>query len=170
MEEPRSCGALLQQACKPDSVEGDHLSRPPVARWLERRTRLLGGPRHRSPFPLAPHGVWLAAVSPRRWWALTPPFHPYLRRLRRVFRRWRSPFCATFHRLSPSGVSPASCPSVSGLSSSRERLAVTRPASSIVAAVPRRPRKSSRIRDRKPFRPAAGRTRRTRGTPSSHPA
>src|SRR6266508_578227 len=83
MEEPRSCGALLQQACKPDSVAGDHLSRPPVTRWLERRTRLLGGQRHRSLFRLAPDGVWLAAVSPRRWWALTPPFHPYLRRLRR---------------------------------------------------------------------------------------
>ena len=35
-------------------------------------------------------------------------------------RRRRSPFCATFRRLSPPGVSPASCPSVSGLSSSRE--------------------------------------------------
>src|SRR6478735_2387774 len=34
-----------------------------------------------------------------------------------VCRRWRSPFCATFRRLSPPGVSPASCPSVSGLSS-----------------------------------------------------
>src|SRR6266508_1854722 len=170
MEEPRSCGALLQQACKPDSVAGDHLSRPPVTRWLERRTRLLGGQRHRSLFYLAPDGVWLAAVSPRRWWALTPHFHPYLRRLRRVFRRRRSPFCATFHRLSPSGVSPASCPSVSGLSSSRERLAVTRPASSIVAAVPPRPRKLSRTRDRRPFRPGAERPRPTRGTPGSRPA
>src|SRR6266576_6080516 len=40
--------------------------------------RLLAGP-----VCLAPDGVWLAAVSPRRWWALTPPFHPYLQRLRR---------------------------------------------------------------------------------------
>ncbi len=31
---------------------------------------------------LAPDGVWLAVVSPRRWWALTPPFHPCPRRLR----------------------------------------------------------------------------------------
>ena len=52
-------------------------------------------------------------MSPRRWWALTPPFHPY-----RSARLRRSPFCATVHRLSPSGVSPASCPAVSGLSSS----------------------------------------------------
>src|SRR5215211_9089304 len=51
--------------------------------YLERRTRLLGGPPHRSLFRLAPDGVWRAAVSPRRWWALTPPFHPYRRSLRR---------------------------------------------------------------------------------------
>src|SRR5437764_10748514 len=36
-----------------------------------------------GPVCLAPDGVWRAAVSPRRWWALTPPFHPYLRRLAR---------------------------------------------------------------------------------------
>src|SRR5207302_10186367 len=73
-----------------------------------------------DPVRLAPDGVWLAAASPRRWWALTPPFHPYRRRLRRdICRRWRSPFCATFRRLSPPGISPASCPSVSGLSSRR---------------------------------------------------
>src|SRR5437868_3818781 len=49
-----------------------------------RRTRSLGGQPRRDLLRLAPDGVWLAAVSPRRWWALTPPFHPYLRRLRRV--------------------------------------------------------------------------------------
>jgi len=31
--------------------------------------------------------------------------------------RRRSPLCSTFRRLSPPGVSPASCPTVSGLSS-----------------------------------------------------
>ena len=36
-----------------------------------------------GPVRLAPDGVWQAAASPRRWWALTPPFHPYRRRLRR---------------------------------------------------------------------------------------
>ena len=30
-------------------------------------------------FGLAPNGVWPAGVSPHRWWALTPPFHPYPR-------------------------------------------------------------------------------------------
>ena len=63
----------------------DHLSRPSVTRRLERRTRLLCGPRQRSLLRLAPNGVLPAAASPRRWWALTPPFHPYPRRLRRVF-------------------------------------------------------------------------------------
>src|SRR5438270_679108 len=48
-----------------------------------RRTRSLGGQPRRDLVRLAPDGVWLAAVSPRRWWALTPPFHPYLRHLRR---------------------------------------------------------------------------------------
>jgi hypothetical protein len=36
-----------------------------------------------GPVRLAPDGVWRAAASPRRWWALTPPFHPYRRHLRR---------------------------------------------------------------------------------------
>src|SRR5215210_6742910 len=73
-----------------------------------------------EPVRLAPDGVWRAAVSPRRWWALTPPFHPCpgVSGENHV-RRWRSPFCATFRRLSPPGVSPASCPAVSGLSSDR---------------------------------------------------
>jgi len=47
-----------------------------------------------------------------------PPASP-----ERSCRRWRSPFCATFRRLSPPGVSPASCPSVSGLSSRQLRRA-----------------------------------------------
>ena len=55
---------------------GGHLSWPALARRLERCTRFLGGPRRRNLLHLAPDGVWRAAVSPRRWWALTPPFHP----------------------------------------------------------------------------------------------
>src|SRR5258708_2657154 len=62
-----------------------------------------------------------------RWWALTPPFHPYLRQLRRyvgggllsvplsvgfrLLARWLSPCWLKTG-------SPASCPAVSGLSSS----------------------------------------------------
>src|SRR5439155_25258913 len=55
---------------KPDSVAGDHPS------WQQpgpSTGHLIAGP-----VCLAPDGVWLAAVSPRRWWALTPPFHPCL--------------------------------------------------------------------------------------------
>src|SRR5215204_6228405 len=70
-------------------VAGLFRSRP-VSRILSRMTiRLCGlpgssaGRLRAEPVRLAPDGVWLAAVSPRRWWALTPPFHPYLRRLRR---------------------------------------------------------------------------------------
>ncbi len=33
-----------------------------------------------SPLGLAPDGVYIAGQSPVRWWALTPPFHPYLLR------------------------------------------------------------------------------------------
>src|SRR5205085_8027829 len=94
-----------------------------------------------------------------------PTFSP-LPSTSREIRRRRSPFCATFRRLSPPGVSPAFCPVVSGLSSSRERPAVTRPARRIVSP-PRRawpPRAGSRrtpgTRSR---RPCAGRTRRKRG-------
>src|SRR6478672_1439556 len=44
------------------------------------------GPRRAAsagPVRLAPDGVWLATASPRRWWALTPPFHPYRRPTRK---------------------------------------------------------------------------------------
>src|SRR5207253_11393933 len=87
-------------------VCGGFLSRP-VSRILSRVTILLcrlpgssAGRLIAEPVRLAPDGVRLAAVSPRRWWALTPPSHPYRRRLRRSRRR-RSVFCATVRRLSP---------------------------------------------------------------------
>src|ERR671922_3120378 len=84
MEKPRKTGLLRSR---------------PVSRILSRVTIHLGrrspdgsssapgssaGRLRAEPVRLAPDGVWLAAVSPRRWWALTPPFHPCLRRLRRV--------------------------------------------------------------------------------------
>jgi len=38
----------------------------------------IGGPPDSAPlFGLAPGGVCPADASRRRWWALTPPFHPY---------------------------------------------------------------------------------------------
>jgi len=57
----------------------DHLSRPSVATWLKRPTT--GVSSELPPFMpllgLAPDGVYIAAKSPMRWWALTSPFHPY---------------------------------------------------------------------------------------------
>src|SRR5215213_10487681 len=87
----------------------------PVSRILSRMTiRLCGlpgssaGRLRAEPVRLAPDGVWLAAVSPRRWWALTPPFHPYLRRLRRsVAGGFLSvPLSVGFRRLPPGSVLP----------------------------------------------------------------
>ena len=51
--------------------------------------------------------------------------------------RRRSPLCSTFRRLSPPGISPASCPAVSGLSSDARR----RPRPSGLHSIVRRPTK-----------------------------
>ena len=67
---------------------------------------------------LAPGGVCLAGVSPRRRCALTAPFHPCRRRASRAgppLRRCH--FCGTFPRVSPGRISRPPCPAVSGLSS-----------------------------------------------------
>src|SRR5213596_4046346 len=151
----------------------------PVSRILSRVTILLCGypaPRRAAstePVRLAPDGVWLAAVSPRRWWALTPPFHPYLRRLARSVAGGllSVPLSVGFRRLGRPSVLPC------GVRTFLEPRgpAVTRPAGEIVAAtLPRRhpPRRArSRTLGRR-CRPAAGaaRTRRMRGTPGSRPA
>ena len=66
---------------------------------------------------LAPDGVWRAAASPRRWCALTAPFHPclYAPHVRARHRRSVSvPLSRGFPRV---GVTDRPCPSVSGLSS-----------------------------------------------------
>ena len=118
LKETPPCG--LGVATRPDSVEGDHPSRPPVSRRLVRRTRLLGGPPGRSLFALHRTGFGSRRVTTTLVGSY-PTFSPLPPASPEKFRRWRSPFCATFRRLSPPGVSPASCPSVSGLSSSRSR-------------------------------------------------
>src|SRR5207248_1035072 len=123
---------------------GAFLSRP-VSRILSRVTILLCGLPGSSagrliaePVRLAPDGVWRAVVSPRRWWALTPPFHPYLRRLARSVAGGllSVPLSVGFRRLSRLSVLPC------GVRTFLEReLAVTRPAIRIVAATPpKRPR------------------------------
>src|ERR671925_2416027 len=119
IETPAFAGVSLA-GHKPDSVEGDHPSRPPVSRRLEQRTRLLGGPPDDgacSPCTgrgLASRRVTTALVGSYPTFSPLPSASP-----ERYVRGWRSPFCATFRRLSPPGVSPASCPLVSGLSSDR---------------------------------------------------
>src|SRR5438270_12555530 len=75
-----------------------------------RRTRSLGGQPRRDLLRLAPDGVWLAAVSPRRWWALTPPFHPYLQRLRRDASLSAVSFLCHFPSAFAAWVAPASLP------------------------------------------------------------
>ena len=69
-------------------------------------------------FGLAPSGVCLAGRSPVRRWALTPPFHPYLRLAPEI----AAPavfFCGTFLRVAPTGCYPAPCSLEPGLSSNR---------------------------------------------------
>src|ERR671930_2802473 len=97
-----------------------------------------------EPVRLAPDGVWLAAVSPRRWWALTPPFHPYLRRLARSVAGGllSVPLSVGFRRLGRPSVLP--CGVRTFLGPPRGRLAVTRPAGAIVPAFPRPPWRFSR--------------------------
>src|SRR6185369_14836601 len=74
-----------------------------------------------APFrpPIRPCSAWGFACRPRcrgSRCALTAPFHPYPERsLRRRSRRYV--FCATFLRVTPTGISPARCPRESGLSS-----------------------------------------------------
>src|SRR5213076_333063 len=109
------------------SVFGDH---PSVQQPGPSAGRLVTGP-----VCLAPDGVWLAAVSPRRWWALTPPFHPCPGVSGEMLRRSAVSFLCHFPSAFAAWVAPASCPAVSGLSSSPEGPAVTRPASRIVAAL-----------------------------------
>src|SRR5438128_4914836 len=92
-----------------------------------------------GPVCLAPDGVWLAAVSPRRWWALTPPFHPYLRRLARSAAGGllSVPLSVGFRRLGLPSVLPCG---VRTFLEPLARPAVTRPAVEIVAApLPNRP-------------------------------
>jgi hypothetical protein len=66
---------------------------------------------------VAPDGVWPAAASPRRWCALTAPFHPCLcapHVLKRHRRSVSVPLSRGFRRV---GITDRPCPSVSGLSS-----------------------------------------------------
>jgi hypothetical protein len=74
--------------CRP-GVPGrdDHSSGPRLATWFSRPTRTpraSDGPtckQARGPYSvLLPAGLAMPSLSPGPRWALTPPFHPYLRR------------------------------------------------------------------------------------------
>ncbi len=105
-----------KQTCKPGSVsrlhrDGDHLSSPAVAGRVERPTRGQAGR------PLCPP-IW-----PCSGWGL--PSQPVSRLLVGSYLTisplpWKTRavcFCGTFHRVTPSGRYPASCPEEPGLSS-----------------------------------------------------
>src|SRR5690349_17883447 len=111
---------------KAPDYQGFSVSRP-VSRILSRVTIPLGsypGPRRAAstgPVRLAPDGVWQAAASPRRWWALTPPFHPYRGRLRRSVRGGvlSVPLSVGFRRLAHASVLPFGVRTFLDCSSSR---------------------------------------------------
>ncbi len=93
--------------------DGDHSSRVPVARHLERPTRELGRAalKHSPIWSCTGWGLPSFPGHPENWCALTAPFHPYL-----AFTR-RSAFCCTCLRVTATPRYGAPCPVVFGLSS-----------------------------------------------------
>ena len=103
---------MEEPACKPDPVRGpktagDHLSRAganarrrPVRRaGAAYPAARAGHPRTLPAWPCSGWGLPSRAGRPTRWWALTPPFHPY----RRGEPRRRSAFCCASARSPPPG-------------------------------------------------------------------
>jgi hypothetical protein len=105
---------------KPGSVVGRHSSGMDVASHLVRPTRRLGrvNPCRLRGTPaylvLLPGGFAVPVLLPVRRWALTPPFHPYLIRLRG---HRRFVLCCTFRRVTPPWCYQAQHPVEPGLSS-----------------------------------------------------
>ena len=95
---------FYELACKPGSVANDHLSRPMVAHWLKpppesgRASLLLS-------HGVAPDRVYSTDMSPCGGWALTPPFHLFPAKIRKVVY-----FCCTCPRVTPGGRYPLSLP------------------------------------------------------------
>ena len=103
-----------EPACKPDPVRGsttagDHLSRRTVASpaagapftgaGAAYPAARAGRPRTLPAWPCSGWGLPSRAGRPARWWALTPPFHPY----RRGEPRRRSVLCCASARSPPPG-------------------------------------------------------------------
>ena len=109
---------LCQSGCKPNSVEGEHLSGMPVTRHLKRPTRESSEAGHFSSPIWSCSGRGLPCV--RHHWR-TGGLLPHLFTLTpsRLAGSGRYIFCGTFHRLTPSPRYGASCPAEFGLSSSR---------------------------------------------------
>ena len=105
---------------KPGSVVERHSSGMDVAIHLKRPTRRLGrvNPRRLRGAPaylvLLPGGFAVPVLLPVRRWALTPPFHPCLIRLRG---HRRFVLCCTFRRVAPPWCYQAQHPAEPGLSS-----------------------------------------------------
>ena len=105
---------------KPGSVAGRHSSGMTVTSHLVRPTRRLGrvNPRRlrgaSAYLVLLPGGFAMPVLLPVRRWALTPPFHPYLIRLRG---HRRFVLCCTFRRVTPPWCYQAQHPVEPGLSS-----------------------------------------------------
>ena len=105
---------------KPGSVVERHSSGMNVTTHLVRPTRRLGrvNPRRLRGAPaylvLLPGGFAMPVLLPVRRWALTPPFHPYLIRLRG---HRRFVLCCTFRRVTPPWCYQAQHPMEPGLSS-----------------------------------------------------
>ena len=128
----------------PDSRSRGLFCSRPVSRILSRVTISLcgvpglGGPRQRSLLRLAPDGVWRAGRVATTAGGLLPHRFTLTAEPPEYAAGRRSPFCSTFRRLSPPGLPRASCPAVSGLSSSLPpdgAPAVTRPARRMVTRI-----------------------------------
>ncbi len=125
-------GSVTCGGCPPPG--GDHPSRSTVAGALKRPTRTLGrAALDRALSGLAPGGVYLAAPVARRAGGL---LHRRFTLTRCCTRQpWRSIFCGTCLRVSPSGRYPPPCPAEPGLSSA-DVSSQTRPTRSPSQPVP----------------------------------
>jgi hypothetical protein len=139
-----NCLGAGEPAHRPDSVRGEpldsalssHPSWRPVAGPFVRPTRRLGRTALSPPrrqrlrrsateaanpsWSCSPWGLPSRRGRPRRWWSLTPPFHPYPH-LDRGRGRWRSVLCGTVPRVTSGGRYPPRCPAESGPSSTPPR-------------------------------------------------
>jgi hypothetical protein len=142
-------GTTDESACRPGSVLGHlavvpmcgHPSGPAIADGLMRSTRRLGRAvlerlrsRGANAPPFRPSSWWglpSRRSHLRRWWSLTPPFHPY----RSAETDRRSVLCGTVPRVTPGGRYPPPRPMEPGPSSTPITGCRGRPADS--SAVPR---------------------------------